>query len=74
MTPIIPVMIHEAKMAVRFSEQLFDEGVFISAIRPPTVPSNMSRLRLTVMATHTQEDCEILLKKMKKIGTELCLI
>lgn len=73
-TPIIPILVKDSNVAVEFSKRLFDEGIFISAIRPPTVPHNMARLRLTVMATHNQDDLDFLLKKMQKIGKELCLI
>jgi 8-amino-7-oxononanoate synthase len=55
-TPIIPVMMGESERAVRFSRALLKEGIFVSAIRPPTVPANTARLRVTVSAAHTQED------------------
>ena len=73
-TPIIPILVKDSNIAVQFSQLLFNEGIFISAIRPPTVPHNTARLRLTVMATHTQEDLDCVLKHMQKIGRELCLI
>jgi 7-keto-8-aminopelargonate synthetase-like enzyme len=37
------------------SRALFERGVFIHGIRPPTVPEGTGRLRLTLMATHTRE-------------------
>src|SRR3989338_3204143 len=55
-TPIIPLVVKEAPLALEFSKRLFAQGIFISAIRPPTVPPNTARLRLTVMATHRRED------------------
>jgi len=73
-TPIIPVLVGDAKVAVEFSKRLFNKGIFVSAIRPPTVPKNTSRLRLTVMATHTQQDLDDTLEQFEKIGKELCLI
>jgi len=73
-TPIIPVLVKESENAVRFSERLFEAGIFISAIRPPTVPAQTARLRLTVMATHTREDVHYLLQHMERIGKELCII
>jgi len=73
-TPIIPVLVKGAAVAVEFSKHLFESGVFISAIRPPTVPQNTARLRLTVMATHTTEDLDFTLEQIKRIGKELCLI
>ena len=71
-TPIIPVMIGDPEKAVAIAQYLFDEGVFIQAIRPPTVPDGSSRLRLTVMATHTIEEINkavgVLIKAGKKFG------
>ncbi|MEK6714364.1 MAG: 8-amino-7-oxononanoate synthase, partial [Nitrospirota bacterium] len=50
-TPIIPIVVGGPAVAVEFSRRLLEEGIFVSAIRPPTVPQNTARLRLTVMAT-----------------------
>lgn len=57
-TPIIPVMVGEAGQALLLSQQLLQQGYFVQAIRPPTVPQGTSRLRLTVMANHTEEQIE----------------
>jgi len=55
-TPIIPIIVGEARRTVSISESLFQKGLFIQAIRPPTVPEGSSRLRVTVTAAHTKED------------------
>lgn len=73
-TPIIPILVKDAVKAVKFSQRLFEKGILISAIRPPTVPPHTARLRLTVMATHTQQELEKLLDVLERIGQELCLI
>lgn len=73
-TPIIPIVVKDTALSMCFSQKLFEAGIFVSAIRPPTVPVNTARLRLTVMATHTQQDLEFLLKHVEYIGKELCLI
>ena len=73
-TPVIPVVLGDASMAVEFSKRLLDAGIFITAVRPPTVPINTARLRLTVMATHTQSDIDWALGQFQRIGKELCLI
>ncbi|MCK5014056.1 MAG: 8-amino-7-oxononanoate synthase [Candidatus Omnitrophica bacterium] len=72
--PIIPILLKDSNTALEVSRRLFEEGIFITAIRPPTVPQNTARLRLTVMATHTQRDLDFALQQFKKIGKELCLI
>jgi len=55
-TPIIPIIIGKADKAMEISQKLFDQGILVSAIRPPTVPKGQSRLRITVSAMHTKED------------------
>jgi glycine C-acetyltransferase len=73
-TPIIPVIVGESERAVAFSNRLLEEGIFASAIRPPTVPPNTARLRLTVMAVHTREDLDDALEKLERVGRELGII
>ena len=52
-THIIPVMLGDNALAMRFADALLDRGVLAHAIRPPTVPPGTARLRVTPMATHT---------------------
>lgn len=73
-SPIIPILVKDSQLAVKFSQRLLEEGIFISAIRPPTVPVNTARLRLTLMATHERKDLDYLLEKLGKIGRELGII
>ncbi|MBF0522780.1 MAG: 8-amino-7-oxononanoate synthase [Candidatus Omnitrophica bacterium] len=73
-TPITPIFVGDAVEAIHFSKKLFEAGILISAIRPPTVPQNTSRLRLTVTAGHAKEDMMQLLSVLERIGKELCLI
>lgn len=71
-TPIIPVVIGDSGLAVEFSKRLLAAGIYAAAIRPPTVPANSARLRISVMATHTRPDLEILLSQIKRVKAELC--
>ncbi len=64
-SPIITFMIGDAKKAVDVSRFLFESGVLIPAIRPPTVPDKSSRLRITVMSTHTRADLDKLIDVLK---------
>lgn len=73
-TPIIPVLTGEPKPTMEFSRGLFKEGIFAQGIRPPSVPEGASRLRVTVMATHTISDLKFALEKFKKIGKKLGII
>ena len=70
-TPIIPIIIGPAELANKLSDELKKEGILVSAIRPPSVPKGESRLRLTVMATHTKEEIEFTAKTIIKIWNEL---
>ena len=55
-TQILPLVVGGAEEAVEASERALERGVFAQAIRPPTVPEGTSRLRLTVMASHTKSE------------------
>ena len=52
-THIIPVLLGDNVLAMRFAAALLERGVLAQAIRPPTVPPGTARLRVTPMATHT---------------------
>jgi 8-amino-7-oxononanoate synthase len=70
-TPIIPILIGDSRSAVTFSERLLDAGVFAPAIRPPTVPKGTSRIRTTVMATHSRDDLDYVLETLGKIARSM---
>ncbi len=60
-TPIQPLLVGSAEMAMQWSERLRTKGILITAIRPPTVPQGKARLRITLSAQHTLEDVDQLL-------------
>ncbi len=66
-TPIIPLMMGGSDTALEAAEFLKERGIFVAAIRPPTVPPNSARLRLSLMATHTDAEIERLLAAMKAL-------
>ena len=66
-SPIIPILIGDAKKAVDMSKLLYKKGILVPAIRPPTVPARSSRLRMTVMSTHTRKDLERLLEVLSDV-------
>ena len=55
---ILPLMIGDANECMSLSDRLLDRGVFAQGIRPPTVPPGTSRLRITLMATHTSDQID----------------
>jgi len=70
-TPIIPLQIGGAEITSRFSSRLLEEGVFVQGIRPPTVPVGTSRLRCTVMASHTSDQIRQAATAIVAVGREL---
>ncbi len=69
-TPIVPVIVGDADAAVSASERALERGVFAQAIRPPTVPDGSSRMRLTVMASHTKAELRDAAKVVAKAVPE----
>ncbi len=66
-TQIIPVLIGEAKRAMEIAKFLYDKQILAPAIRFPSVPKNTSRIRLSVMATHSKGDLIKLLSAFEKV-------
>lgn len=73
-TQIIPVMVGDAEKTMEFSSALFDAGVYVQGIRPPTVPVGGCRLRCTLMATHTEDELSLALELMTGIGKKLGIL
>jgi len=71
---IIPILVGGNAVTLEFSRRLADANILAMAVRPPTVPLNTARLRLTVMATHNNEDLAGAVKHIKQIGRELGII
>jgi len=67
---ILPLIIGDAGNCMKFSERLLERGVFAQGIRPPTVPPGTSRLRITVMATHTRAHLDRALAVFKEAREE----
>ncbi|QKI88238.1 8-amino-7-oxononanoate synthase [Thiomicrorhabdus xiamenensis] len=66
-TAIQPVMLGASETAMRWSEELKQKGFWVAAIRPPTVPQNQARLRITFSASHTVEEVDALLQALDEI-------
>ncbi|CAJ1815238.1 8-amino-7-oxononanoate synthase [Aeromonas salmonicida] len=63
-TPIQPLLVGESSAALQLAARLRDRGVWVSAIRPPTVPVGTARLRITLSAAHREQDVDRLLKAL----------
>jgi 8-amino-7-oxononanoate synthase len=64
-TPIIPIKPGSVEDVLRISENLFSQGIYAPAIRPPTVKE--PRIRITVTAAHTDEDIDRLIDALRKV-------
>ena len=73
-TPIISIVLGRPDVAVDFSKRLMAKKIFVSAIRPPTVPAGPSRLRINIMATHKKEELTRALVAIGDVGRSLGVI
>ncbi len=73
-TQIVPIVIGSSDTTMQFSEALLAEGIFAQGIRPPTVPVGTSRLRFTLMATHSQADLKRAVESICHVGQKLGVI
>ncbi len=73
-TPIIPVIIGETADAIRMSELLLDEGVFVTGFGYPVVPQGTARVRCQISAAHSIDDLDEALRAFTKVGRRLSLI
>jgi glycine C-acetyltransferase len=73
-TPIIPVILGETAAAIRMSELLLNEGVFVTGFGYPVVPQGQARVRCQVSAAHSREDLDQALAAFRKVGRQLRLI
>ena len=65
-SPIQPLLLGQTETAVAASNSLLNEGFLVSAIRPPTVPNNAARLRVTFSAQHEEQQIDQLLDALAK--------
>ena len=66
-TAIQPNVIGPAEQCVDVDKQLQAKGFKLGAIRPPTVPANSSRLRITLSAAHSREQVDSLLNALQEV-------
>jgi 8-amino-7-oxononanoate synthase len=66
-TAIQPILVGDSQQAVVASNRLLEQGFWVSAIRPPTVPAGTARLRITFSANHTEAQVDALLEALCKV-------
>ena len=72
-TPIFPIIIGSNEDTLEASRLCEQEGIILSAIRPPTVPINTGRLRLTVTASHTEAELQKVIQVLQKLPIQKTL-
>jgi len=73
-TPIVPVILGETSFAIRMSERMLQEKVFVTGFGYPVVPQGHARIRCQISAAHSRDDLEFAVAAMKKVGRELGVI
>lgn len=68
--PIVPVVLGSNELVLRIAARLRDAGFFVPAIRPPTVPPGMARLRVSLSAMHREEDVDRLARALLAVAVE----
>jgi glycine C-acetyltransferase len=73
-TPIIPVILGDTSAAIRMSDLLLGEGIFVTGFGYPVVPQGQARVRCQISAAHSRDDLDQALAAFRKVGRELRLI
>lgn len=73
-TPIVPLIVGEPQAAVDLARELYQRGIFVQAMRPPTVPPGTSRLRFSLTAAHSPEELERTLTALTEAAAKLKLL
>ena len=73
-TPIVPVILDETAQAIRMSELLLEEGVFVTGFGYPVVPQGQARVRCQLSAGHSRDDLDFALTAFRRVGAQLGLI
>lgn len=73
-TAIIPIIVGADDLLKKVSREIHRAGIFVNPVYYPAVPKKSSRLRLSLMATHTQEDLDDTLAVLERVGKKYGLI
>jgi glycine C-acetyltransferase len=73
-TPIIPIIVGETATAIKMSDMLLDEGVFVTGFGFPVVPQGQARVRCQLSAAHSRGDLDQAIAAFKTVGTKLGII
>jgi len=72
-TPIVPIIIGETAQAIRMSDLLLDEGIFVTGFGFPVVPQGTARLRCQISAAHTRDDLDFAVRTISSVARKVGL-
>ncbi|MGA2640643.1 MAG: glycine C-acetyltransferase [Spirochaetia bacterium] len=72
--PIVPIMLHEEKLAGTMTERLLEESIYVIGFSYPVVPKGQARIRVQVSALHEEPDLSRAIEAFAKVGRELAVI
>ena len=70
-TPIVPIIVGETATAIKMSDMLLEEGVFVTGFGFPVVPHGQARVRCQLSAAHTRDDIDEAIAAFKSVGRKL---
>ena len=73
-TPIVPIIVGETSTAIRMSDLLLEEGVFVTGFGFPVVPQGQARVRCQLSAAHTREDLDGAVEAFKRVGRKIGIL
>ena len=73
-TPIVPIIVGETATAIRMSDMLLDEGVFVTGFGFPVVPHGQARVRCQLSAAHSRDDIDQAVAAFRSVGGKLGII
>lgn len=72
-TPIVPIMVHDARVANTFADRLLQEGIYVIGFSYPVVPKGQARIRVQLSAAHSDEHIDRAIDAFARVGAELKL-
>ncbi|MEO5590210.1 MAG: aminotransferase class I/II-fold pyridoxal phosphate-dependent enzyme, partial [Gemmatimonadaceae bacterium] len=73
-TPIVPIIVGETATAIKMSDMLLEQGVFVTGFGFPVVPQGQARVRCQLSAAHPRADIDEAVAAFKSVGRKLGII
>jgi glycine C-acetyltransferase len=73
-TPIVPIIVGETALAIKMSEMMLDEGIFVTGFGYPVVPQGHARIRCQLSAGHSRVDLDFAVEAFKRVGGKLGML